>query len=108
MEQRAFDERKAISPGEPRTLGSGYFFGIPMGDLGWFTSLLMGLATGMAAFFLATFLGIVSILFLSALGHHADYAWSYRRIGLPVGLLVAVLALGYLGTMWVKRITRRA
>ncbi len=108
MEQQAINGRRADGVGAPRTLGGGYFFGIPMGDLGWFTSLLMGLATGMAAFFLATFLGIVSILFLNALGHHADYAWSYKRIGLPVGLLVAALALGYLGTMWVKRITRRA
>ena len=39
-----------------RTLGAGYLFGAPVGDLGWFASLLMGTATGFAAFFAATFL----------------------------------------------------
>jgi hypothetical protein len=29
-------------------------------------------------------------------------------VGLPVGLLVLVLALGYLGTLWVRRQLRKA
>ena len=90
-----------------RTLRQGFLFGAPMGDLGWFSSLLMGLATGMAAFFLATFVGIVSILLWNATGHHADYAWSYRRVGLPVGLVVMAVALGYLGMLWARRVLRR-
>ncbi len=79
-----------------------------MGDLGWFASLIMGLATGFAAFFLATFVGIVVILLLNVSGHPADYTLAYRRIGLPIGLLVGALALGYLGVMWLRRIFRRA
>jgi hypothetical protein len=83
-----------------------------MADLGWFTSLLMGLASGMAAFFAATFCGIFFILFYNTAGHHVgpqalDYADSYRRVGLPVGALAGLLALGYLGMLWVKRKTRR-
>lgn len=92
----------------PRTLGAGYLFGVPVKDLGWFASLLMGLATGFAAFFLATFVGIVSILVLNANGHHANYAWSYTRVGLPVGVVVAVVALGYLAMLWARRQIRRA
>lgn len=92
----------------PRTIGAGYLFGVPVGDLGWFASLLMGLASGMAAFFLATFVGIMSILIWNAAGHHADYAWSYLRIGLPVGAVVGLAALTYLGILWTKRITRRS
>jgi hypothetical protein len=93
----------------PRTLGGGYLFGVPVGDLGWFSSLLMGVATGFAAFFAATFCGIMGILIYSAATHHAvDYALSYRRIGLPVGVLVGVVALGYLGTQWARRQFRRA
>ena len=69
-----------------KTLRAGYVLGAPMQDLGWFATLLMGLATGFAAFFAATFVGIVSILFWNAAGHKADITASYRLIGLPAGL----------------------
>ncbi len=104
MGQTALD---AGGAGE-KTLGAGYVFGAPVKDLGWFASLVMGAATGMAAFFAATFVGIVSILFWNAAGHHADFAVSYRLVGLPVGATVMVVALGYLGTFWVKRVLRKA
>ena len=96
-----------------RTIGDGFVFGVPVGDLGWFTSLLIGLALGMAAFFFATFLGIFFILIYNQAGHHVgsaalDYADSYRRVGLPAGALVAITALGYLGMLWTKRKLRRA
>ena len=45
-----------------RVAGPGTLFGVPIGDLGWFASLLMGTATGFAAFFAGTFLGIVGIM----------------------------------------------
>src|ERR1700677_4086911 len=35
------------APG-PRAFGSGYLLGVPLGDLGWFSSLLMGVALGFA------------------------------------------------------------
>jgi hypothetical protein len=91
-----------------RASGPGTLFGVPVGDLGWFASLLMGTATGFAAFFAATFLGIVSILVYNSATHSkVDYAYSYIRVGLPVGVLVLASALGYLGTLWVRRMTRR-
>ena len=90
--------------GRPGTL-----FGVPVGDLGWFTSLLMGFASGFAAFFAATFCGIVTILVYNSATHGTvDYALSYRAVGLPVGLVVLLAALGYLGTLWCRRIFRRA
>lgn len=93
----------------PRAFGAGFLFGVPVGDLGWFSTLLMGLASGFAAFFAATFFAIMGILFYNTAGHHAvDFAVSYRRIGLPIGLLVAVLSLAYLGSLWIRRILRRA
>ena len=92
---------------ERKTLGAGYVFGAPVKDLGWFASVVMGVAAGMAAFFAATFVGIVSVLFWNAAGHHADYASSYRLVGLPLGAVVMALALGYLGTFWVKRMLRK-
>lgn len=93
----------------PRALGGGYLFGVPLGDLGWFSSLIMGTAIGFVAFFAGTFCGIIGILIYNSATHHAmDFTLSYRRIGLPVGLVVLVLALGYLGTLWVRRQLRRA
>lgn len=84
-------------------------FGIQMGELGWFASLLMGVALGFAAFFAATFCAIMAILFYNATGHHTlDFSLSYRRVGLPVGLTVLVLALGYVGGVWARRQLRRA
>jgi len=96
-------------PLQPRAFGAGFLFGVPIGDLGWFTTLLMSFASGFAAFFAATFFGIMGILLYNTAGHHTvDFAISYRRFGLPIGLLVAVLALAYLGSLWIRRQLRRA
>lgn len=92
----------------PRTFSNGYLFGAPVRDLGWFSSLIMGLATGMAGFFAATFVGIMAILIWNTASHHAvDFAWSYTRFGFWVGLAVMIAALSYLGTQWVRRQMRR-
>ena len=92
-----------------RRSGAGVLFGVPVGDLGWFATLLMSLATGFAAFFAATFVAIMAILVYNTAGHHTlDFALSYRRIGFPIGVLIAVLAIGYLGSLWVRRQLRRA
>ncbi len=80
-----------------------------MGDLGWFTSLLMSFALGFAAFFAATFFAIIGTLIYSTATHRTvDFALTYKWAGLPVGLLVLVAALAYLGTLWVRRQTRKA
>jgi hypothetical protein len=93
----------------PKTLGSGYLFGVPVGDLGWFASLLMSFASGFVAFFAGTFLGIVGILIYNGGTHGTvDLALSYRLFGLSAGFLVLFVALGYLGMLWIKRKTRRA
>ena len=84
------------------------FFGVPIGELGWFSCLLMGTAAGFAAFFAATFLAILAFLILNSTGHTLNYNLTYRRIGLPAGLLVGGISLAYLGTSWARRqITRR-
>lgn len=93
----------------PKTFATGYLFGVPLGNLGWFSSLLIAAASGFMAFFAATFCAIVFILiYNSALHGSVDFALSYRRIGLPAGLLVLAIALGYLGMLWCKRIFRRS
>jgi hypothetical protein len=97
-----------ISNAKPRAFGDGYIFGIPVGELGWFAMLLMGTAAGFAAFFAATFCGIFGILIYNSVTHATvDFALSYRRLGLPLGLVVLVVAYGFLGTMWVRRLLRK-
>jgi hypothetical protein len=86
---------------------NGYVFGAPVHKLGAFASLLSGLASGVIAFFFGTFLGIVGILVWNGMGHAADFSMSYRLVGLPLGILVLVVALSYLGTFWVKRVFRK-
>jgi hypothetical protein len=94
-----------------RARQDGELFGIPLGDLGWFQSLLMGVATGMAAFFLTTFLAIVVLLvYILVTGKPAgavDFALTYKAVGLPVGLVVMASALGFLGVQWAKRMARK-
>ncbi len=91
-----------------RARTEGVLFGIPLGDLGWFSSLLMGTATGFAAFFLTTFVSIMALLFYRvASGHNPDFAIAYRDIGFPIGVVVLVLALGYLGFQYARRMKRR-
>jgi hypothetical protein len=86
----------------------GRLFGIPLGELGLFSSLLIGAATAFVAFFAATFLGIVSIMIYNTTTHHTvDYALSYERGGLVAGIVTLVFAWGYLGTQWVRRVTRK-
>ncbi|HEV2645727.1 MAG TPA: hypothetical protein VGU46_05110 [Acidobacteriaceae bacterium] len=87
---------------------AGNLFGIPLGKMGWFASLLMAVAAGFMAFFASTFCAIICILLANTAAHKSiDYALSYRRIGFPIGLSVMAVALAYMSTLWIKRITRR-
>lgn len=84
-----------------------FLFGIPIGGLGWFATLLMGGAAGFAAFFAGTFLGILGIMLTNAIGHTAiDYADAYRWVGFPLGILVLLFALSLLITLRVRRTLR--
>jgi hypothetical protein len=92
-----------------RARREGVLFGIPLGDLGWFQSLLMGVAAGMAAFFLTTFVAIFVLLIYSAVSHKMpDFAMTYRYAGLPVGAVVMALSLGFLGVQWARRMARKS
>jgi hypothetical protein len=91
-----------------RARREGTLFGIPLGDLGWFQSLLMGLAAGFTAFFLATFLAIVGFGIYTVATHQpVDFALTYKRIGFPIGLVVGIASLSFLAVQWIRRITRK-
>jgi hypothetical protein len=82
---------------------SGKFFGIPLGDFGFFTSLLMATAVGFVSFFLFTFLAIFGIMIYNGMGHHVDYAESYKYISFPAGCIVLAISLIFFGTLWLRR-----
>jgi len=97
------------APATLKTFGAGYVFGIPLGDLGWFGSLLIGVASGFFAFFASTFCAIFVILICNTAFHGTiDFAYSYSRVGFPIGMVVMIAALAYLGALWFKRILRRS
>lgn len=96
-------------PAASQPTARGMLFGIPLANLGWVSSLLIGLGVGFISFFLATFAGIFSILVYNATTHHTvDFSLSYKRGGLPVGIVALAFAWGYLGTQWCRRIFRRS
>ena len=79
-------------------------FGIPLGDFGLFSSLLLSFSLGFASFFLATFLAIFALLFYNEGGHHSvDFADTYKFVGLPVGLAVLAVSLLFFGSLWIRR-----
>jgi hypothetical protein len=82
---------------------AGVFFGIPLGDLGAFTSLLMALALGFISFFLFTFLGIIGLSIYNHMGHHIDLGASYKYFALPAGSVVLVASLLFFATLWMRR-----
>jgi hypothetical protein len=81
----------------------GRFFGIPLGDLGLVTSVLMAFSVGFLSFFLFTFLAIVGIMIYNGMGHQVDYAESYKYISFPAGCVVLVASLIFFGSLWLRR-----
>jgi hypothetical protein len=88
---------------EANPRAEGKFFGVPLGDFGLFTSLLMALAVGFLSFFLFTFLAIVGIMIYNGMGHQVDYAESYKYISFPAGCVVLAISLIFFGTLWLRR-----
>jgi hypothetical protein len=98
---------QAASPS--RGFANGYLFGIPLGNLGWFGTALIALASGFLTFFATTFCAIFGILFYNVATHGTvDYAVSYRWVGLPAGLLVLAFSCVYLGRLWIRRMLQRS
>jgi hypothetical protein len=82
---------------------AGRFFGIPLGDFGLFTSILMAVTVGFLSFFLFTFLAIIGITIYNGMGHHLDYAASYKYISFPAGCVVLTVSLIFFATLWLRR-----
>ena len=85
------------------------FFGAPIGDFSILQTLLISFAVGVASFFAATFLGIVTILVLTeSLHRKMDFSIAYRWVGLPIGIFMLVLTSSYLGWLLLKRVKNKS
>jgi TRAP-type C4-dicarboxylate transport system permease small subunit len=92
------------APSLPSAPRSGRVLGVPLGDLGLFSSLLIAFAFGFLVFFATCFVAIFSLLFYNQAGHHAlDMADSYRYVAFPAGLTALAIALVVLLGFWVRR-----
>jgi uncharacterized membrane protein len=84
-------------------------FGVPVGDFGFFASLLVSVAAGFLTFFAMTFLSIVGVSIYKGITHSPiTLAVSYKYIAFPAAVLVLLVALTFLMTVWVRRKTRAA
>jgi ABC-type dipeptide/oligopeptide/nickel transport system permease subunit len=81
----------------------GRIFRIPLGDFGFFASLLLSFSLGFLAFFATCFIAIFGILIYNGAGHHVNFADSYRYIALPVGLIVLAVSFVVLLGFWLRR-----
>lgn len=78
--------------------------GIPLGEFGFFSALLLSLVSGFLAFFSSCFLAIVTLLFWNTFSHHPiNYADSYRYIAAPAGLVVLLAGLFVFTGTWLRR-----
>lgn len=84
-------------------------FGAPVGDFSVLQTLLITVAAGVASFFAATFIAILTILVLTQAFHRSvDFAIAYRWIGLPAGIVMLLVTAVYLGSLLVRRLRSRA
>ncbi|HZZ40287.1 MAG TPA: hypothetical protein VFE06_14225 [Acidobacteriaceae bacterium] len=78
--------------------------GIPLGDFGLFSCVLLSVAAGFFAFFCTCFLAIMGLLFWNTLAHQQiNYADSYRYIAFPIGLAVMAVGFVFFTAVWVRR-----
>jgi len=90
------------------TRNSGSFLGFPLEGFGLFTSLLLAFASAFLTFFATTTLAIFALLAWNVAGRHAvNYAYSYRYVGFPAGVLVLLVALPVFGTLWFRAKLRK-
>ena len=78
--------------------------GIPLGNFGFFSAVLLSLASGFLTFFAVLFLSILSLLIWNSATHQGiNYADTYRYVAFPAGLIVMVAAFFFFTGAWLRR-----
>jgi hypothetical protein len=93
---------------QSQSRSGGSFLGFPLEGFGLFTSLLLAFASAFFTFFATTTLAIFGLLAWNLFGGHTvNYAYSYRYVGFPAGVLVLFVALPLFGALWFRAKLRR-
>ena len=95
--------RQREMPVRPENSARGKIFGVPVGDFGLFSSLLLAVATAVLTFFLATFVGITGILIYNGFGHNLNFADSYKLFSFPIACVTLVISIIFFATLWLRR-----
>jgi hypothetical protein len=83
--------------------------GIPLGDFGPFSAILLSLAAAFLSFFASCFLAIIGLLVWDFGFHHTvNFADTYRDVAFPVGLAVLAFGLVFFTGTWLRRKLRGA
>jgi hypothetical protein len=78
--------------------------GVPVGDFGFFSSVLIAVALGFITFFGVTFLSIFGLMIYNrAGGHHVTLDTAYKFIALPAGIFMLIVSLAVLLGIWLHR-----
>ncbi|HEU5457298.1 MAG TPA: hypothetical protein VFU68_01640 [Terracidiphilus sp.] len=92
-----------MSSSQPRPALTGTILGFPLKGFSLFQSLLLSLASACFTFFASTATAIFALLLWNQLGGHSvNYADSYLYVGLPLGILVLILAVPFFGALWIR------
>jgi hypothetical protein len=82
--------------------------GIPVGDFGFFATLLVAASAAMLTFFAMTFLSIIGVsIYKGISGSPVSLAVSYKYIAFPTACVVLAVGLVYLLTVWARRKMRQ-
>jgi hypothetical protein len=93
---------------ESKAVSRGKIFGFPLEGFSLSQSLLLSVASAFFTFFFLTAVSIFSLLFWNVFGRHSvNYAYTYRYVGFPAGVLVLVVALPFFLTLWVRAKVRK-
>ena len=93
---------------QTQSRSGGTFLGFPLEGFGLLTSLLLALASAFFTFFASTTLAIFALLAWNLFGGHTvNYAYSYRYVGFPAGLLVLMIAIPVFATLWFRAKLRK-
>jgi|GEM_PF-5387250 len=83
------------------------FLGAPVGDFSVLQTIMLTLASGAIAFFIATFLSIMTLLVFTMFGRKADFTITYRYFGVPAAIVMFLVAGIYLTFVLIQRIRRQ-
>ena len=81
----------------------GKILGFPLQGFSLFQGMLLSIAAGLLAFWIATGLSIFALLFWNLFGKHSvNFADTYRYIGLPAGLIAFAVAVPFFIFVWMR------